>query len=226
MAKHRTSNIKHQTSKRELGLAFAGGLAAALVTGAAVAGANASWNHALSAVVASQSAAPPPALSTPEAMPLDPGAGDTLLHEASCSGGTQVDFELRVSPSIKGNRVQVTGALSNRTQTELEVATIVQLVALDGTVMQALPAAVVGKASSDATIQSPISDFVSVPEGYYTLHITALGAQQGGRSEGERTTEAVLYLQSDGDQVRVVDYAEWYFNSGAVEFGPDTQEEN
>lgn len=141
-------------------------------------------------------------------------------------GGAEEDLDLQLLPTVEGTDVQIDFSLSNKTETGLTVAAVAQLVALDGTIVQELPASEPMTAVKDGVLASEVAQVIHVPEGYYTLWITALGIAPEQAEESERTMQAVAYVHSDGTQARLIDYSEWYFNSGAVTFGPSDEEHN
>jgi hypothetical protein len=210
------SEARERSSKRELAAAFGIGVSAALLAGAALG--------------LTRQAQPPSVEEKKVAQGL-PSADEQIPENvnklrASCEGGVKSDFEINAAPLIQGKDVSVEFKVANQTTTDMDLATVTELTALDGTVIAALSPSAVKSVAANGTFESRDTESIPVPDGYYTLWVTALALEKRSKDGREHSSQAVIYLHSDGKRVRQIDYTEWYLNSGAVEFGPADQEKN
>jgi hypothetical protein len=151
---------------------------------------------------------------------VSPNAKEEVQPSAhSLCGGSVDEFEVKVEPQFQGSRIKASAIVTNRTGKSLMVGAVAQLLDLEGRVVVALPPAISGRAIEVAPTRLPDTGFATVPPGYYTLETTALGT---GNS-GERSARDLIYVHCDGQTARVVDFAEWYFNSGSAEYGANPE---
>jgi hypothetical protein len=161
------------------------------------------------------------ATTTPAAAPAlqenhvpEPGG-----HVDLCAGAATPDLEADIVASAvapdAGNSFRGEVTVTNNTDEALEVRHVVQVLDLAGNDVSV--SAVSANQQAAAKGQTPAASFQlpKLPEAYYTVRVRVLASG----AQGERLTTGQAYIRVKGGLGTIVDFAEWYFNSGAESFG-------